>query len=116
MNARHDKHVWFVDVAEPGDDALIAYGQLDGVIRVVETATGRDVALLEGHTAGVASLAFSSGGEVLASASRAEIRLWRRSDWECVVTLPGGGGDFVGGLAFHPCEAVLAATNSDPSP
>jgi len=75
---------------------------------------------LEGHTADVNCVAYSAGGELLASKSKDQsIRLWRSCDGVCVANI----SEFTGkvpiiwppGVAFHPQRALLAAVGSDPS-
>ena len=100
-----------VDTALTRDGELVAAASADGTVRVWERGTGLHRATLEGHGGPALSIAFSPGGEVLASASESEIRLWRTVDWECVGEIRGGRRLSVGGLAFHPLEPILAAKN-----
>jgi WD40 repeat protein len=66
-----------------------------------------------GHSAGVAQLAFSPNGDILASASiNGEIKLWRVSDWSELSTLSGHTSG-VGSLAFSPDGAILASSSDD---
>ena len=99
------------DAAITHDGELVAAAFEDGTIRVWERGTGLQRATLEGHGGPALSIAFSPGGEVLASVSASEIRLWRPADWECVGEIHGGARRLAGGLAFHPAEPILTAKN-----
>jgi len=95
------------------DGGCIGSGHRDATVRVWETQSGRELAVLEGHNGTVGCVAFSPGERLLASAAGSEIRLWRRSDWACVATLAREFGGKVGGLDFHPTDDVLAAKDNE---
>ncbi len=65
-----------VDLALSPDDRLAAVGGLDGVVRVVELASGRTVAVLEGHQERVATLAWASDARLLSGSWDGTVRLW----------------------------------------
>lgn len=70
---------WSVDLSPDG--AWLAAGSADGTIHLWEVASGRRLAVLEGHTDDVRSVAFSPLGGQLASASEdGTIRLWSIPD------------------------------------
>jgi len=98
-------------VALSGDGACVACAHGDGAVRVWETASGRELAILEGSDS-VGSLAFSTASDVLAGGTKGAIKLWRRADWECVATLPYSPERLIGGLAFHPRKPILAAKHA----
>jgi small GTP-binding protein len=64
---------------------------------------------LEGHTAGVRSVAYSHDGALLASASANEVRLWDRSGAEIDVV----ESHLRVRLAFHPSQPLLAVAQGD---
>ena len=96
------------DIALAADGMFIAVGYANGTIRVAETRSEREVAILEGHSDRITCLSFSASSGLLASTSEGEVRLWRCTDWECVAILSGGGFSHVGSLDFHPRDARLA--------
>jgi GTPase SAR1 family protein len=103
---RHaDYGIW--ETAMSHDGAYIASAHNDSTVHVWETATGREVAILESHRGAVLRVAFSPRSDLLASGDFEETRLWRLDDWGCLATLPGAG-EGMGGLAFHPRCAILA--------
>ena len=59
------------------DGKIVASGSKDSTIRLWEVSTGRNVAILKGHTDAVTAIAFSPKGTTLASASVDQsVRLW----------------------------------------
>jgi hypothetical protein len=93
--------------APQGD--VIALAGSDQTVRIWNLASGKEVTILEGHRHGLMCVKFSPDGDFLASLSRDELRLWRRSDWECVSTVSRTEAIAVGGLDFHPSQPFLAA-------
>ena len=72
------------------DGKLIAVGGADGVIHLFQTADGKFVRSMPGHTSAVAGLAFHPGGALLASASKDRtVRLWNPANGQALKTLEG---------------------------
>ena len=97
-------------VAFSRDGKWLASGADDKTVRVWEWERGRERARLEGHAGGVWSVAFSPDGRLLASRSNnGTVRLWRYDTWDTVAILDEPTPRYwVGGLAFHPRDPVLA--------
>jgi WD40 repeat protein len=65
-------------VAFSPDGTLLATASEDKTARLWDTATGRQVSTLTGHTGSVRAVAFSPDGTLLATASNdSTARIWR---------------------------------------
>jgi WD40 repeat protein len=68
---------WLTALAFSPDARLIAAGQADGSIALVDVASLRTISILTGHKGAVTALAFSADGMVLASAGEdGTVRFW----------------------------------------
>lgn len=91
---------------------LLFSASSDKTIRVWEIITGRQARVLEGHTDVVYKLACSRDGQLFASKSDDDsVRLWRAEDCSLLAVLqePTDHQLWLGGLAFHPTEPMLAS-------
>jgi WD40 repeat protein len=94
------------------DGRQLAVGRGSDGIRLWDTATGREIRGLQGHTGAVSRLAYSPDGRRLASASADRtVKLWDLATGNEVLTLTGSGG--FTGLAFVSGDTGLAAACGD---
>ncbi len=126
----NDGTIWFIDtersIAErwnsksPAEilglaysmDGILATASRDHTVRLWRVADGAPLRTLEGHTAGVNSVAFSPDGATLASGSDdSTVRLWRVADGAPLRTL--GHTAEVWSVAFSPDGATLASGSGD---
>ncbi|WP_242717025.1 WD40 domain-containing protein [Microcoleus vaginatus] len=95
------------------DGKLLATGDSDGVVRLWEASTGREILTCKGHTNVVESVAFSPDGEILASASYDKIiKLWDVQTGECLKVLQGHT-ESVMSVTFNPDGNILASGSFD---
>ncbi|MEG4441546.1 NACHT domain-containing protein [Microcoleus sp. AT9_B5] len=95
------------------DGQLLATGDSDGVVRLWEASSGREILTCKGHTNVVESVAFSPDGEILASASYDKtIKLWDVQTGECLKVLQGHT-ESVMFVTFNPDGNILASGSFD---
>jgi WD40 repeat protein len=94
-------------LAFSADSKLLALGMFEGVVRIVDAATGKDLHPGRGHAAPLSGIAFAPDGKTLATAGGHAVQLWdatlgtMRTSFE--------HPDIVGAMAFSPDGRVLAA-------
>ncbi|HKO95646.1 MAG TPA: caspase family protein [Pyrinomonadaceae bacterium] len=99
-------------LAMSADARLVALGGRNGVVKLSELESGREIFSLPGHKNDVWALVMSRKGDVLASAdSDSTIKLWS-STGQVVKVLKGHAGG-VGALAFTPDGTKLASGSHD---
>jgi WD40 repeat protein len=101
------------DIAFSGDSRLMAIASDDGIVTLVDAATGQIRTQLRGHTGGITAIRFSNDGRTLATSSAdGTARLWdTHVDPE---TLPfGEGAEAVNGVAFSPDGNTVALALAD---
>lgn len=97
--------------AEDGGQTIASAGE-DATVRLWDVRTGEHRADFVEHTDPVVSLKFSSDGNILASGSFKEIRLWNLTLSEVSrATVLQGHRDMVTTLAFSPDSKILASTS-----
>jgi WD40 repeat protein len=89
------------------DDGWLALGGTDGTVKVWDTATRTSLATLEGHTARVNAVVFSSDGTLLATGGdEGVIKIW---DWETrTIAQEINAGTIPTRLAFSPDATQIA--------
>jgi len=102
------------------DGSVAALVTSDGLVRVIEMATRRVIAVLASPRAMVDYAAFAPGGRGIMTVARGqrEVTLWRAVDWTPVwrISLPGNRyyHTFGGGVAFSPDgSAAVVSPGSD---
>ncbi|KAB8317041.1 NACHT domain-containing protein, partial [Tolypothrix campylonemoides VB511288] len=95
------------------DGRLLATGDYNGVVRLWEAASGRELLTCKRHTHKVNSVTFSPDGKTLASGSDDQtVRLWDINTGECLNTLYGYSSR-VYSVAFGPDGKTLASGSDD---
>jgi WD40 repeat protein/beta-lactamase regulating signal transducer with metallopeptidase domain len=95
------------------DGQRTALGGADGTVTVRDTASGRVLFTLPGHTAAVAGIAFSPDGRLIATVSHdGTARLWDAETGTLRRTL-AGHTNWVVGVAFSPDGRLLATGGYD---
>ena len=97
------------------DGRLLASGSgfEDPTIRIWDTATGRLLDRLDGHTGWVSDLSFTKDGQrLVSSASDQTIRLWDTGSWTQIKVLRGHA-DEVHAAAISEAAQLIASTGKD---
>ncbi len=100
-------------ISPDGKVLVSGSGFADPAIRVWDTANGRLLRQLDGHTAWVCKLVFSRDGRQLISAAGDQtIRFWDTSTWTETQVLRGHS-DEVYAVAISPREQLVASASKD---
>jgi hypothetical protein len=109
-----DKHGQYVQaLAYSPDGRSLATGSIDHLIRIVDTASGKLVQTLKGHTDGVLSVAFSPDGKQLLSGSYDNTaRLWDVASGDTLQTFKGHSW-WVWSAKFSPDGKRIVTASQD---
>ncbi len=95
------------------DGKLLATGDTDGIVRLWEASSFREILTCKGHTNVVESVAFSPDGKILVSGSYDKtIKLWDVKTGECLKVFQGHT-ESVMSVTFNPDGNILASGSFD---
>ena len=95
------------------DGKRLASGSKDKTVRLWDTDTNEELAVLQKHTGWINALAFSSDGKRLASGSTDKtVNLWDADTGELIATFTGHLNGIVA-LSFSPDGSTLASGSTD---
>ena len=95
------------------DGTQLASGSKDKTVRLWDTDTNEELAILQKHTGWINALAFSSDGKRLASGSTDKtVNLWDTDTGELITTLTGHLNGIIA-LSFSPDGKTLASGSAD---
>lgn len=118
IRLRHGGHQ-IRSVAFSPDGKVLASGAADNLVKFWDPATGKELAILKGHTDVVWSVVFSPNGKTLASGSADKTtKLWDLSHWQPGGAMPPvltltGHEEPIRCVAFSPDGKMLASASED---
>jgi WD40 repeat protein/serine/threonine protein kinase len=100
-------------IAFSPDGAYLATAGYDGITKLWDLASGRELRTLSGHTGAVLDVAFGPDGTLLATTGQDKtIKIWDIASGRELLTL-SGHSQAVWGVAFSPDGGRLASASSD---
>ena len=94
------------------DGEFLVSGDGDGVVRLWEVSSGKEILTCNGHSSGILSVTFICNQTFASSGYNGVIRIWNRSNSKCLMTLEGHS-DSVYSIAFCPQTQILASGSAD---
>jgi predicted NACHT family NTPase len=102
-----------ISVAISPNNKLLAIGDFNGSVCLWDTATGKEVLVLQGHYNFVASVVFNDSGTMLATGSNdGTIKLWDVKTGDCLKTFKGHTNK-INSVAFNPGGEIIASGSYD---
>ena len=112
-NRFEDHHSPVQSISFSPDNALLATGSYNGILKLWDVANGTITYTLQAHSDIIRKICFSPDGKLLASAGDdAYIRIWDVRDGRKLATLGGHTGK-VYSLSFRPDGSLLASGGED---
>lgn len=107
------RHNWYLtDIALSPDDELLATASRDHTVRLWNTESGGELAVLRGHEDGVYGVAFDPTGDHIATASADQtVRIWDLAKWRQSALI--GHSDAIYSAAYSPDDRRIATTSLD---
>jgi WD40 repeat protein/serine/threonine protein kinase len=107
------EQMWLASMALSHDGQRLALGGQDGLVTVLDLATGQRTLTLPGHTLRVGGLAFSDDDRRLVSGGYDKtLRFWDTTTGQETLTLHGHA-DTITGLSFSPDGQQLVSASED---
>ncbi|MCE9563585.1 MAG: hypothetical protein K8U57_16205 [Planctomycetes bacterium] len=104
---------WVSSVAFSPDGDRLAIGSADGIARIIDPQTGRELAKCSGHEDVLAAVAFHPAGKLLATGSYDhDAAIWDASTGKRLHRLIGHRGSVMS-VAFSPDKTTLATASID---
>src|SRR5262249_32855931 len=115
LNLSNGQHIWVTGLAFSPDGKILAAGQANGAVAILDAATGSQQRVLTGHTDIVVSRAvqFSPDGKTLATGSfDGTVRLWDPASGTQKAELRGHGLRVLS-ISFSPDGRSLASSSDE---
>ena len=95
------------------DGSVVVSGGSDTKVKLIDVATQKNIATLQGHSGVVTSVSFSPDGRLIASGSTdGTVMLWDVETKESISTIHAGA-DVASSVSFSPDGSLLAIATSD---
>ena len=97
---------WMRIIFSPDNSTIAGYDE-DGTVLLLDAATGQQKTAISGHTNRVSSIAFSPGGNIIASGKGDQVLLWDVNTAELTESLNTAGLNIIS-VGFSPNGSTLA--------
>jgi tricorn protease-like protein len=108
-----NSEIWFIAVSPEGK--TVASGNLDGVIRLWDISSGKELLTIKGHNGHVRGIAFSPGGKMIVSGSSDRtVKIWDASTGKEIRTI--SDPNMTGHMALSLDGRWVAVAGKYPTP